>query len=155
MTTMAAVQDFLAQRTLALVGVSRDEKAFSNVVYRELRQRGHEMVPVNPHADELEGDRCVHSVDELPDDVDGVLVMVPPEQVDEVVDACVARGVPRVWLFKGAGGKGSVTEHAVALCREHGIEVVDGQCPMMFAEPVAWFHRVHGAGKKLAHTYPA
>lgn len=153
MTSMDAVQDFLAQRTIALVGTSHDEKDFSRVVYAQLRDHGHLMIPVNPGGGDIDGDPVVTSVAELPDGVDGVLVMVAPEHTDEVVEQAIERGIPRVWLFKGAG-KGSVTEHAVALCREHGVEVVDGQCPMMFAEPVATFHKVHAFGKKVTHSYP-
>lgn len=42
-----------------------------------------------------------------------------------------------------------MSPEAVALCREHGIEVVDGACPLMFSEPVGWFHRVHRVGRRL------
>lgn len=97
---------------------------------------------MNPHATEIDGDPCVASVDELPDDIDGAIVMVPADASAGVVQACIDRGIPRVWLHQGAGPS-SVSSEAVALCREHGIEVVDGACPLMFAAPVAWFHRVH------------
>lgn len=152
MTSKQAVQDFLAQDKLAMVGVSHDDDDFSRVVYRQLRG-SHTMVPVHPSADRIEGDPVVRSVAELPEDVDGLLVMTRPEDTDAVVEEAIAAGLPRVWLFKGAG-KGSVTDHAVALCAEHGVEVVDGQCPMMFAEPVATFHKVHALGKKITRTYP-
>lgn len=152
MTSMEAVQDFLAQQTIAMVGVSADESDFSRAVYRQLAL-GHRMVPVHPTADEIDGDAVVRSVADLPDDVDGLVVMTNPTDTDAVVTDAIAAGIERVWLFKGAG-KGSVTDHAVALCVEHGIEVVDGQCPLMFAEPVATFHKVHALGKKVVHTYP-
>ena len=142
MPSRAAIDDFLAQDHLAFVGVSHDPKEFSASVYRELRDRGYELHPVNPHAAEIEGDACVDSVAELPDGIDGAIVMVPADASADVVQACIDRGIPRVWLHKGAGPS-SVSDEAVALCREHGIEVVDGACPMMFAEPVGWFHRVH------------
>ena len=152
MTSMEAVQDFLAQETLAMVGVSHDADDFSRVVYRQLRG-AHRMVPVHAGVDEIEGDAAVASVADLPPEVDGLVVMTNPADTDGVVEDAIAAGIPRIWLFKGAG-KGSVTEHAVALCSEHGVEVVDGQCPMMFTEPVATFHKVHALGKKLARSYP-
>ena len=67
-----------------------------------------------------------------------------------MVQACIDRGIPRVWLHKGAGPS-SVTDEAVALCREHGIEVVDGACPMMFMDDAAWLHRVHRWGREVTH----
>lgn len=153
MPTRAAIDDFLAQRRIAFVGASRDPKAFSSTVYRELRGHGYQLLPVNHHASAIEGDPCFRTVADLPDDVDGAIVMVPAEGAADVVQACIDRGIPRVWLHKGAGPS-SVSDEAVALCREHGVEVVDGACPLMFAEPVAWFHRVHRAGLSLTGRAP-
>ncbi len=150
MPSRAVIDDFLAQEHLAFVGASHDPKEFSATVYRELRDRGYDLHPVNPHAAEIDGDACVATVAELPDGIDGAIVMVPADASAEVVQACIDRGIPRVWLHKGAGPS-SVSDDAVALCKEHGIEVVDGACPMMFAEPVAWFHRVHRWERKVTH----
>jgi len=150
MPSQAIIQDFLDQKRLAFVGASHDPKEFSASVYRTLRDRDYELFPVNPHAELVEGDRCYPAVEDLPDGIDGAIVMVPAESSAAVVEACVAKGIPRVWLHKGAGPS-SVSDEAVALCHEHGIEVVDGACPLMFAEPVAWFHRIHRAERKLTH----
>ena len=153
MTDRAAIDDFLAQKRLAFVGVSHDPKQFSAAVYRELRGKGYELVPVNAAADEIEGDRCSHSVAELPPEIDGAIVMVAAERSAAVVQECIDHGIPRVWLHKGVGPS-SVSEEAVALCREHGIEVVDGACPLMFAEPVMGFHRVHRVERRLTGRLP-
>jgi predicted CoA-binding protein len=150
MVSTAVIDDFLAQQRLAFVGVSHEPKAFSATVYRELKSHGYELSPVNPHADEVDGDRCVASVAELPDGLDGAVVMVPSDASAEVVRACIDRGIPRVWLHKGAGPS-SVSDDAVALCREHGVEVVDGACPMMFMDDAAWLHRVHRWGREVTH----
>jgi predicted CoA-binding protein len=151
MPTKASIAEFLNGRRIALVGVSRDPKAFANSVYREMRGQGHEMIPVNPHADEIEGDACVPSVADLPDGVDGVLVMVPATASAEVVTAVADRGITRVWLHKGAG-PGSVSDDAVRIARERGLDVVDGACPLMFLEPTGFVHRVHRffAGRRIA-----
>ena len=146
MVSRSAIDDFLDQRRLAFVGVSHDPKEFSVAVYRELKKHGYELSPVNPHADTVDGDPCVSSVAELPDNLDGVIVMVPAEASAAVVQGCIDRGIPRVWLHQGAGPS-SVSDDAVALCRDHGIEVVDGACPMMFMDDAAWFHRVHRWGR--------
>lgn len=148
MVSTSVIDDFLAQRHLALVGVSHDPKEFSVAVYRELKKHGYEMVPVNPHAASVEGDPCVSSVAELPDGIDGAIVMVSADASAGVVQECIDRGIPRVWLHQGAGPS-SVSDDAVALCRDHGIEVVDGACPMMFMEDATWFHRVHRWGREI------
>ena len=150
MVSNVLIEDFLAQRRLGFVGVSHDPKEFSAVVYRELKNHGYELSPVNPHAESIDGDRCVSSVAELPDEIDGVIVMVPADSSAAVVEQCIARKIPRVWLHRGAGPS-SVSDEAVALCRDHGIEVVDGACPMMFMDDASWFHRVHHWGLEITN----
>jgi predicted CoA-binding protein len=146
MPSRAVIDRFLAQRHLALVGVSHNEKELANVIYRQLRDGGRTMYGVN--RDEslttVEGDPCYHRLADIPGDVDGVIVMVPASAAADVVRDAIACGIPRVWLHRGVGA-GAVSPEAVALCDEHGVEVVDGACPMMFAEPVTFVHRVHRA----------
>jgi predicted CoA-binding protein len=146
------IDEFLAQRHLAFVGVSRDSKQFSNTVYRSLRQGGRTVYPVNPAAGggPLEGDPSYPRLAEVPDPVDGVVVMVPAATAAEVVRQAVERRIPRVWLHRGVG-KGSVSSQAVQICRDNGIAVVDGACPLMFVEPVRGVHRIHRrvAGRRI------
>lgn len=153
MPDRATIEDFLAQRHLAFVGVSRDQHQFANAVYRRLRSGGRVLYPVNTPAAgaPIEGDKSFTTLAQVPDPVDGVLVMVPSPAVAEVVRDAIARGIPRVWLHRGAG-KGSVSEEAVRLCREAGVAVVDGACPLMFEEPVRGVHWLHKAisGRRFA-----
>jgi uncharacterized protein len=126
-----AADDFLAQRRIAVAGVSRDPKQPANLVYRRLRDTGHEVFPVNPRADRVEGDACFASVAAIPGGVDGVVVVTTPEAAVSVVADCATAGVPRVWLHRGLG-PGSSSEAAVALARRHGMTVIPSGCPNMF-----------------------
>ena len=126
-----AAEEFLSHRRIAVAGVSRDEKQAANLIYRRLRDNGYEVFPVNPRAAEVEGDPCFASVVDIPGGVDGVVVVTPADAAVAVVADCVTAGVPRVWLHKGMGPS-SVSEDAVALCHEHGIDVIPGACPNMF-----------------------
>jgi predicted CoA-binding protein len=147
------IEEFLAQEHVAFVGVSRDTKQFANAVYRRLKEGGRTLYPVNPAAEggPLEGDRSYQRLADVPDPVDGVVVMVPASSSAEVVRQAVERGIPRVWLHRGAG-KGSVSPEAVQVCRDHGVAVVDGACPLMFDEPVGGVHRLHRliSGRRIA-----
>jgi predicted CoA-binding protein len=144
MPSTHAIDDFLAQKHIAFVGVSREPKRFANAVYRHLRDGGRTLYPVNhnPNVATIEGDAGYRSLADVPDPVDGVFVMVPANDAAGVVRAAIARGIPRVWLHRGLGPN-SVSAETVALCRDNGIAVVDGACPMMFAERVGLLHRVH------------
>ncbi len=134
----AAIDDFLAQRTLAVVGVSRSRKKFGNVIYRALKEKGYRVFPVNPNAEEVEGDRCWPSLSGLPEAVGGVVVVVPPGETEKVARDCAEAGIRRVWMQQGAQ-----SPDAVAFCRKEGLSAVDGACILMFAEPVTSIHRVH------------
>ncbi|MEO1062443.1 MAG: CoA-binding protein [Actinomycetota bacterium] len=153
MPTRSAIDEFLSGDPIAVVGVSRNPKHFANQVYCHLRDGGREMVPVHPIADAIEGDPCVRSVADLPDHVDRVLVMLGAEAAIPVVDACAERGVSHVWLHRGAG-EGAVSAEAIDRCRDACIEVVDGACPLMFAEPIGWIHRAHRfvSGRRILTT---
>jgi predicted CoA-binding protein len=140
--------DFLNQRRIAIVGVSEDRNNFARTVYRALRDSGREVVAVNPKCAAIDGDPCFPDLASIPGDIDGVIVMVRHDRAPDVARDVVARGIPRVWFFKGIGGEGSVSEAAVALCAAHGVTVVAGACPLMFIEPVGWFHRVHRAARR-------
>ena len=132
MTTLhEAANEFLAQKRIAVAGVSRDEKQPANLIYRRLRATGHEVFAVNPNADSVEGDPCYASVRDVPAQLDGVVVVTTPKAAVDVVSDCVAAHVPRVWLHRGMG-PGSTSPEAVEYCREHGLRVIPGGCPNMF-----------------------
>lgn len=151
MIDRTAAEQFLTMR-LAVVGASSDLGNFGGTIYRELRKHGLDVVPVNRRLSEIDGDPCYPDLGSLPEPVDGVIVMVGRDAAVDVVRSCVAHGIRHVWLFKGLGGPGAVSDEALDYCRAHGVNVVAGACPLMFLEPVGWFHRVHRAARRLNHS---
>jgi hypothetical protein len=145
----ADIADFVSQRTLAVVGVSRTGKKFANAAYKELREKGYTVIPVNPATDTVDGERCYPSLLQLPHAVDGAVVIAPREQSVQVVRDAAAAGIRRVWLQQGAE-----STVAVDACREAGISVIAGECILMFAEPAQWFHRAHRFGRRLFGSLP-
>src|SRR5215207_2063028 len=103
----ADIHDFLAGTRIAVVGASDSPKNFARTIYRELREHGYEPVAVNPNASQVDGDVCYPDLRSVPGVLDGVLVMVDHHWTERVVNACIERGVTRVWLFKGIGGAGA------------------------------------------------
>ena len=149
MATKSAVSDFVTQRKLAIVGVSRQGKKFGNLAYRELKAKGYRLFPINPHAESIAGKQCYPSLRALPEPVDGVLVVVPPTETEKVVREAAAAGIPRVWMQQGAE-----SPEAIRFCESHGISVVHGECILMFAEPAAFYHRAHRWVWKLLGKLP-
>ena len=142
MITNDTVERFLSGRRIAVIGASDEQSNFGSAVYRAFRDHGYDTVAVHPSAPTVAGDRCYRDL-ESAGPVDGAVVMVAAGAAAGVVRDCADHDVPRVWLFKGIGGAGAVSDDALQVCRDRGVEVVAGACPLMFLEPVGWFHRVH------------
>jgi len=134
------VRAFLQSRHIAVAGVSREAGQPANAVYRKLRDAGHEVVPINPNADEVEGVRCYPDVASLPESVDAVVVATHPDVSLDLVRQCADRGIRRVW-FHRSFGQGSVSEAAVRECEARGIDCIVGGCPLMYCSPVDFGHR--------------
>lgn len=151
--SIETITDFLAQKRIAVVGMSRDPASFSVAVAKELMKRGYDVVPVNPQTAELLGRRCFANVKEIQPPVDAALLMTTPDVTENVVVDCAEAGVRRVWMHR-AGGEGAVNAEAIEFCRAHGIAVVPGQCPLMFLPETQSFHRFHGWVRKITGRYP-
>jgi uncharacterized protein len=138
MASPEVVADFLAQKTLALVGVSRGGRKFGNAILRDLKSRGYRVFCVHPHADRIDGERCWPRIGDLPEPVGGLVLVVPPAETERVVEEAVAAGIRRVWMQQGAE-----SAKAIAYCKANGVSVISGACIMMFAEPVGFPHNAH------------
>lgn len=138
MTQDSNINAFLAQRTLAVVGVSRGGKKFGNTVFQNLKTKGYRVYPVNPHSDTIAGERCYPDLASLPEQVGGVVLVVPPKETERMVQQAADAGIKRVWMQQGAE-----SDEALRFCQSHDINAVHGECIMMFAEPTAFPHKVH------------
>lgn len=150
--SLNTIQEFLAQKRIAMVGISRQPKEFSRMLFDELRRRGYDAVPVNPAAGEIAGRRCFARVQDIQPPVEAVLLMTSPAVTDAVVRDCVEAGIHQIWMYS-AGNTGAVSDAAVQFCREHKMQVVPGECPYMFLSKPG-FHALHGWIRKLTGHYP-
>jgi predicted CoA-binding protein len=143
MTTLdELVTDFLAQKCIAVAGVSRSRHNAANVIYRKLRKTGYRVFPVNPKIETVEGDICYPDLRSIPENKDGVVIVTRPKVTEQLVRQCAKLGIPRVWMHRSLNFMGtSVSELAVIFCRENNITVIPGACPMMFCKPVDFAHR--------------
>lgn len=136
------VNDFLAQKRIAVAGVSRNDghHPAGNLVYRRLKKTGHDVFAVNPNMQTFDGDRCYPDLQSIPGGVDGVVIITRPEVTERIVRDCSAAKVRRVWMHQSQAKGSSVSPQAVEYCRQNGISVIAGACPMMY-----------GAGADLGH----
>ena len=137
-----AAAEFLAQKRVAVTGVSRHPKSHgSNTVYKRLRERGYEVFAVNPNANEVEGDPAYDDLRSIPGGVDAVVIATRPEFAENTMHECAELGIQHVWMHWGSGGS-SVSNAATEYGRRHGITVIDGGCPLMFGPTSDLGHKV-------------
>jgi predicted CoA-binding protein len=150
---MEQVRGFLAQKRIAIVGVSQEATHFSRTLFREFSKKGYDAIPVNPTARAIEGQPCFARVQDISPPVEAVLLMTPATATPAVVRDCREAGVKRVWMYRAAG-VGAVDPGAVRYCEENGMSVIPGECPLMFLPGAAWFHRAHGLVRRITGAYP-
>jgi hypothetical protein len=149
-TLKQLTDEFLAQPRIAIAGVSRGGQSPANLIYRKLKENGHTVYAINPNARTLEGDTAYPNIAALPDAVDGVVIVTPPEATEQVVRDCHAAGIKRVWIHHAFVHGSSLSEKAVQCARDHDMTVIAAGCPMMFLKPdvfhagMRWFMRTTG-----------
>ncbi len=136
------VQDFLAQESIAVVGVSDRRDTGCNAAYERFKEAGYAVVPVNPRISEYNGEPCYPDLKSIPEVPEAVFILARPEVAEGIVDECIDLGVEHVWMHCMMGTKPglassmtSVSQDAVAKCRQHGIHVIPGSCPNQFLNP--------------------
>ena len=121
------IQKFLDKRNVfAVVGASRNPEKYGHQVFKDLKNAGYKVYPVNPNADEILGDKCYPSLKDLPEKPDVVDLVVPPQITERVVRECKELGIKMVWMQPG-----SESEDAIRFCKENGMDVVYGVCVMI------------------------
>ncbi len=136
------VKDFLAQKKIAVVGVSDKRETGCNLSYRKFKASGYQVYGVNPRITTFDGDPCYPDLKSLPEKPEAVFLLTSPRVTDQIVQQCVELGVKHVWMHCMMGTKpglaasmSSVSSEAVKLCRENGISVIPGSCPNQFLKP--------------------
>ena len=153
-TIKEAASEFLANRRVAVTGVSRNPQNHgSNIVYQRLRDRGYQVFAVNPNAAEVEGDTCYHDLKSIPGGVDAVVIGTRPEHAEATMRECAQLGIAQVWMHRSFGA-GSVSAAAAEYGRQHGIKVIDGGCPLMFAPTADAGHKAMRFVFTLAGNVP-
>jgi predicted CoA-binding protein len=136
------VQDFLAQKRIAVVGVSDKRETGCNLGYHKFKEAGYTVYAVNPHLTTFEGTPCYPDLKSIPEKPEAVFILANPKVTEQIVQQCVDLGIKRVWMHCMMGTKPglaadmtSVSQDAVRMCRENGIAVIPGTCPNQFLHP--------------------
>lgn len=149
MTTLNEIQKFLSHKKVAVAGASRNPKKFGGTVFKELKEKGFELYPINPNAVEIQGVKCYDSVESLPEEVQYLYIVTPRAETELIAKAAVKKGMRMVWIQQK-----SDTPEAVKAITEANISLIHKKCILMFVDPVKAPHNVHRFFSKLFGGYP-
>ena len=144
-----AIDKFFSSEAYAVVGVSRNKYKFGTTAFHALQKRQFPVYPVNSHLSAFDDQKCYEKVTDLPDAVQSVVIVVPPDSAEQVVAECKWKGIQNVWLQPG-----SESSEALSYAQENRMNVIHGQCILMFLEPVQSFHALHRWVNKVVGKYP-
>lgn len=127
MTIEERIEQFLTSAAFGVVGASSRRHKYGNKVLRCYQQNGRRAIPVNPVEKEIEGAAAVASVNELPDDVQSISLITPPQITEKIVEEAAERGIRNIWIQPGAESPA-----AIAFCQQQGLNLIaDGSCVLV------------------------
>jgi uncharacterized protein len=148
-TSRKTIESFLEPRKMAIAGVSRDPKKFGNVVFRDLKERGFDLYPVHPQVTEMNGTAFSPSVSSLAPGISNLLILTSKKNTLGIVKEAADRGIANIWIQQM-----SDTPEAVDYAKSKGINLITGQCILMWSDPVKGFHKFHKNMKKFFGMLP-
>jgi len=108
---------------IAVVGLSDDPSKTSHMVSEAMQRKGYRIIPVNPNASEILGEKCYATLADVPDPIDIVNVFRRPEHTPQVAKDAVAAGAKVLWLQLGIA-----SDEAAAIAEEGGLTVIMDRC---------------------------
>jgi uncharacterized protein len=147
--TKASINSFLSSRKIAIAGVSREPKKFGYQVFKQLKDKGFEVYPINPNADYIDGTPCFRSVSALPLSVHSLVILTPKKLTRDVVAEAITKGIDNIWIQQM-----SDTREAIELTKAHPVNLVTGECILMHTDPVQGIHKFHRNIKRFFGLYP-
>jgi len=148
MTTLKQINDFIDSQPIAMVGVSRNPKKFGYAAFKELKEKGMKIIPVNPEADQILGEKCFQDVGKLPAEVKSILIITKKEKTAAVVREAKEKGIKQIWIQQSSDSKEALDE-----LKGSDISYITGQCILMHYKPHS-IHKFHGGIKKFFGSFP-
>lgn len=148
MVTLKQIEEFIAIESIAMVGVSRNPKKFGFTAFKELKDKGMNIIPVNPHAELIHGVKSYPDLKSLPGEVKGLIIMTQKSQTAGLVREAREKGFKQIWIQQMSESKDALKE-----LEGSGINYISGQCILMHFKPHS-IHKFHGNLKKLFRSFP-
>lgn len=149
MVTIRQIEEFLKSEPIAMAGVSRDPRKFGFAAFRELKQKGMNVLPVNPNATEkIHGEKVYPDIKSLPDDVKGLIIITNKKTSAGLVREAKEKGIRQIWIQQMADSVEALRE-----LEGSDINYITKECILMHYKPHG-IHKFHGALRKFFRTFP-
>jgi len=126
MVALKQIEEFIASGPIAMVGVSRNPKKYGFAAFRELKEKGMNIIPVNPYTDEIHQTKVYRDIKSLPADVKGLLVMTPKNQTAGIIKEAKEKGLKQIWIQQM-----SETKEALQELKDTDINYITRECILM------------------------
>lgn len=138
------IKEFLNSKCYAISGVSRDKKKFGRMVYQTFVEHGLTALPINPCIENIDGVKVFSSIDNLPLEVDAIVILNNKNRSQEIINQAIAKGIKNIWIQQKSEPVGF---NASSVNGSHNI--ITGECIFMWLESVKGFHKFHRFLKTL------
>lgn len=148
MVTLNQISQFIESQPIALVGVSRNPGKFGHVAFKELKSKGMNIIPVNPQAEEILGEKSYKNISELPPEVKAIIVITKKSTTASVVREAREKGIKQIWIQQMADSPEALKE-----LKGSDINYIVGECILMHYKANG-IHKFHAGLKKLFGRFP-
>jgi predicted CoA-binding protein len=114
------------ENIIAVVGASNNPSKYGYRIYKDLKDAGYKVYPVNPKEEQIQGDRAYSNIGALPEKPDVVDIVTPPQATEKIVREAADQRIDIVWMQPGAESK-----EAIDYARQNGIGVIHSACIMI------------------------
>ncbi len=121
---------FFQTPIIAVVGASRNSGKFGNMIYTGLKKLNYQVIPVNPFADEIDGDKCFKSIDELNPLETALVLVTHRNETDKIAELAIQLGFTQIWVQTDCD-----TQHTPLLAQNKTLNIIFKICILMIMKP--------------------
>ena len=148
MVTLKQIEEFIASEPVAMAGVSRNPKKFGFAAFRELKEKGMKIIPVNPNATEIHGVKVFPDIKSLPENVKSLIIMTSRQKTAGIIKEAKEKGIRRIWIQQMAESSDAMKE-----LEGSGINYITKECILMHYKPHG-IHKFHAGIRKFFRRFP-
>jgi hypothetical protein len=148
MVKLKQIEEFLASDPVAMAGVSRNPKKFGFAAFRELKEKGMNIIPINPNATEIHGEKVYPDIQSLPDNVRSLIIMTAKQKTAGIIKEAREKGIRQIWVQQMAESSDALKE-----LEGSGINYITKECILMHYKPHG-IHKFHAGIRKFFRSFP-